>query len=557
MILSILKKNIILISVIAIYFSLTFIINPLGEFTVGDDFYFKMQIDAFNKGLFTKNALIDPTFVGQGFLAYGWSQLFGSSFSSLKILSIIITVLFIIEISKLFDVLEFSYLKKILGLVIIVFNPYTLFYSYSFNTEIYYLFFTFAGIRFIFQLNEEYSNQNLFFSLLLTILSFSVRQYGIILFAPILYILHLNKKINKLNIFYITLALVSCILILLYPKYQNLEHLESISPISILKFDTLVDRVLRSYKFIPYLGVFILIPSLYLYKSLNRKFKFMVIILTVVAGSYFFSINVYSLESILYIEGIGAKYFTELKFTLVNNQIAKYIISILVTFPFIALIFNLIQNFKNYSKDKNIKLLLIFIVLSFFISSVSSKIFDRYFITFFLITSITSLFIAKVEKINFSIYGVCVSYIIISFLYNYENINNLKIKWDLAHEMTSQNITDESNLFVSINYTRYTTYTRRNDYEGLAKTADLDNFNCFVQNYTKGEENLLGKFLRKANDLVDTQLGIKNPIMKEFGFQQELKGDFSKKSKLYKEIEYPNPFYNIIGKSIGVRGFCN
>jgi len=96
------------------YILLTFLINPFGEFPIGDDFYFKMQIDAFRNGEFTKSALIDPTFIGQGFIAYIWSLLFGSSFNSLKFLSILITILCIISLEKFFQTRINRCFKKVL-----------------------------------------------------------------------------------------------------------------------------------------------------------------------------------------------------------------------------------------------------------------------------------------------------------------------------------------------------------------------------------------------------------------------------------------------------------
>lgn len=557
MILSFLKNYKILIATVLLYLAVTLIINPLGEFSVSDDFYFKMQIDAFNKGLFTKNALIDPTFIGQGFIAFAWSLIFGTSFTSLKILSIIITILLINQIYKIFNILELNRYQTIVGLIVTIFNPYMIFYSYSFNTEIYYLLFFFTTIRFLLELNENYSTKNYLLTIIFTILAFSVRQYGIILFVPLILILFKQKKLNLFSSSILCLALAAVFLILLYPKYQNLNHLESVSPVSIIKYNTIFDRIGRIYLLIPYLGLFFLLPSLGTFKNLKLKFKVLIFISSLLLGYYFFSLNIFTLESVLYIEGIGAKYFTELKFTFANNQIFKIVISILLSFAFSTFMVLLIQNYKKIIFDKNLKIIAILVILSFLISSVSTKVFDRYYISFFMLLSLISIYVSDVKYFSKFFIGTLISFVAIGAIYNYENITNLKIKWQLANEMVSQKFSEEANLFVSINYTRYTTYARREDYQGLEKTADIDNFTCFVQNFTRGEENLLGKYLINANNLLENKFSIKNPLMKDFGFQQELKGNFNKNSVLYKEVTYPNIFYNLIGKTIGIRAFCN
>ena len=81
--------------VLFIYLVAYLFVFPFGEFVVNDDWIFVRQIEAFLQGAFKINALVDPTFIAQGVSGFLWSKVFGLSFFSLRMLTLVFTSFFL------------------------------------------------------------------------------------------------------------------------------------------------------------------------------------------------------------------------------------------------------------------------------------------------------------------------------------------------------------------------------------------------------------------------------------------------------------------------------
>jgi len=554
--LSIVKKISIQNCFIFLYIILTILIYPFGEFTLGDDFYFKLQVDSFINNEFKKSALIDPVFIGQGILGYLWSLIFGSSFNSLKVLSILSTAIYIIFLNKIFKLLNFNSSQIILGNTICIFNPFVWLFSYTFNTESFFIMFSVISLFFILKFQKTLNSSDYNYSIIFSILAFSVRQYGIIFFAIIFYILATNKKINYYSSIKLFIGIFLCILLLFYPKYQNLNHIESISPLSILNISNLSERLVYSYEFIPYIGLFFLVLLPLTLKKISRKLLIIILISSIFLSFLIFNLNIFSLGNVLYLEGIGAKSFTELEISSTNNTVVKYFASLLLVFSFLTTVVYLIELKSKQVFNKQETMLIIGMLLSFTISSLSTKVFDRYYILFFILVTIFTINSLKITKLYIVNIFLIIFFILINFFYIQESYNNLRTKWLLAEVLVNKKITTEKNIFVSINYSKYHTY-KENNLNGLNNRYNLSDFKCYVQNYSKGDLNNIGMIIEKSESYILEKLKIENPKIEEFGYTKSLKGKRAKNSILIDEKPLFNPFYNIIGIEMGIRSFCN
>src|SRR3989338_10201145 len=142
------KINLKLILILSLYIILVLIINPNGNFPINDDWIFYRQVEAFLSGQFRINSLIDPSFISQGVVALFWSKIFGLSFYSLRLLSILFTLVFA---SFTYRCLKLLNLRKPLAevaVLILLFNPIILNSSMTFMTEAYFLTFVSTSIFF-------------------------------------------------------------------------------------------------------------------------------------------------------------------------------------------------------------------------------------------------------------------------------------------------------------------------------------------------------------------------------------------------------------------------
>ena len=183
--------------VIAVYIITILLINPWGNFPVNDDFYYLNQIKAFRLGILKKSALISPTFILQGYLGLIWSYIFGLSYVSLRVLTIIVSILCLIFLDKALLQLNVNKEIRALTLLLICFNPYFFASSLTFMTENYFLLLVLLSFYFFLKFISSDKNKYLLCSSIAGGLSIMVRQYGAVLpVAYLVFYLTTNKKID-------------------------------------------------------------------------------------------------------------------------------------------------------------------------------------------------------------------------------------------------------------------------------------------------------------------------------------------------------------------------
>lgn len=174
-----------------------FIVNPIGEFPLNDDWAYTIDVAFYIKNGFFK--FVDwssMTLVSQLYIAIIASKFFGLSFTLLRILTLINGLIGVLISYKI--ILNISSNTKIALLCssLIAANPIYFCLSNTFMTDVY--FFTFSAATILFF--ERYINTKkkyyLIFAILFSIISTMSRQIGLILpFAFLITNILLDKKI--------------------------------------------------------------------------------------------------------------------------------------------------------------------------------------------------------------------------------------------------------------------------------------------------------------------------------------------------------------------------
>src|SRR3989344_7783045 len=174
----------------------------LGNYPVNDDWIFVRQIEAFNQGIFSLNAELDPPFISQGFLGLLWGKVFGISFINLQILTFLITLL--ATLVFIYMLKEMNVKKSIIVLcaILFFFNPIIFISAFTFMTENYYLlFFTGSVYFYIKYLQNKNKSFYMVVGSILVLISILIRQVGILIGLSLIIILlfdfYRNKKLNK------------------------------------------------------------------------------------------------------------------------------------------------------------------------------------------------------------------------------------------------------------------------------------------------------------------------------------------------------------------------
>ncbi len=188
-------------TVFILYILSVLIISPWGNYAIGDDLYYLFQIKSFQNGDFTKNSYIDTSIILQIFIGYGWSFLFGANFLSLRILTILFTLIFIFVLVKILKFLKFSNNLIIVTSLLLIFNPKIMFASLSFNSEIYFLTFLFSSFYFLLKFNEATKLKYLLYFSIIAGFSVWIRQLGFLMLFPALFVFYLNyKNLSKISL---------------------------------------------------------------------------------------------------------------------------------------------------------------------------------------------------------------------------------------------------------------------------------------------------------------------------------------------------------------------
>lgn len=553
-----LHKHLSLIIILTIYLISIVLMNPIGEYAVNDDWDFITHVRNFMQGDFVKNSLIDSSFVLQGLIGAGWCTIFGLNFISLKILTILTSMLTIIVAYKLLGLFCDSRIKPII-LLLITFNPFFYMSSTTFMTENYFLLFTLLSVYFYVLHNKTKNNKYFFFALLLGASSILIRQFGILLMVGLI----LHQIVITRNIKKITLSILFLVVFAVtnfsWPQYNSDNELPIdiiTGPVTNLKA-TYNNALTNNIYILPYIGFITLPLGLNLYLQATKKTKLFIMLATILMFNVFYKVNLFRLGNVLYPEGLFLKTNPITHMNLFNNNIFKVALLFTILISACTIILRLLQKTPEIIKNKNEILTLFAILLIMFIFPITAfSSFDRYYIYGFIFLLL--LLSGLPSKYNsLAIIMVTILYCTYNYILTNDAMTLLKKQWHQA-SMLRQVRQINNTIFLNGTYTKFNSifYKPNNANITQAMPRGID-YQCYIQPiYEATQPNLLYKALARINDSRTVNNFFINPKIYEWRYSPGYREPTKDATKILFKEKIRSLADNIIGIDVFVITYC-
>lgn len=206
-----------------IYLILIILTQPIGEFLVTDEWMFiKVVKGLLDTGKIKFVDIMPMSFVAQAYMGIAFCKIFGFSFSSLKILSILISFIGAFSLYLILRELECSEKYSILGMLLLIFNPIYMLHGLSFRTDIPFITFMLLGIYYFIKAGKTNSLWKMLLGSIFLSISTLIRQFGILAMFPVIIFGRLFKK-KALYIRVLILILPFFVLGVFYWWYFNVH----------------------------------------------------------------------------------------------------------------------------------------------------------------------------------------------------------------------------------------------------------------------------------------------------------------------------------------------
>lgn len=212
------------------------LVDPRGEFPLNDDWAYTLAAKYFAEtshlALSTHGAM---SLVWQVIYSGGLLKILGFSFTSLRILTLVIAMLNNQIFFSIFNKLSKNSTLSLIAVLAVFFNPIYFNMAFTFMTEVHFLFWFGLSIWCI--LNEKFWLASLFAAL-----SFLIRQHGILIpVAQILALLYLKFKEGRLTYIkeFLQILLLPLVAFFIYQYWSN--HIHGVAPSYLRKFELLKD----------------------------------------------------------------------------------------------------------------------------------------------------------------------------------------------------------------------------------------------------------------------------------------------------------------------------
>ncbi len=525
-----------------------------GNYPVNDDWVFVRQIEAFQNGILTLSAELDPSFVSQGFLGYIWSNFFGTSFISLQVLTSLITLFALFGFIKILQLLKIE--KRIIAIcaLVFIFNPIIFTSAFSFMTDNYFLFFFIWSIYFYLKFLVKNENPiNLLFGSIFVVLSTLTRQVGILVAVAFVFveIIHLvrDKKLQKhfINMAVpFLLTLLSLYITLAWPRFGANR--------AFIMHEQYKDRLFQVLLSLHYFPVFIF-PFLIGLKANIRKKVLIPVVLVI--GYFLYKYDFFPVGNVLFLEKLYTKSDFRSSFSVIDNIYFKLffasILSVALTKMLVMLFTS--QRAKKRVFEQSDAFLFLTMFLNFVVLFISSDYYDRY-----LIPAVIAFFILIVKKFSKNIYitsNVKIAVVLLVFIsvaLQLEASSIGKLKWKQVMAL-SQETGLATQIYHSGTYINYIVTHRENDFTGLIDRHASFTSKCFVREYILEDKSVARDALENLQEKFDgTFLENRRPYgaLKKDGISR---ANNNLDNFIYNE-EYRSLIFNPVGKRAFVASWC-
>jgi hypothetical protein len=569
--------------VVALFTLFYLVVGPTGEFPINDDWLFVRQLEAFSKGIYKINVLIEPSFIAQGLLGLAWGKVFGVSFYSMRILTFFVSVFFFYGVWSLLKSLNVAKNLRFVALLLLAFNPVIFSSSLTFMTEIYFLTFIVWGfffyLRFLKTMEEsEVSLSDLMLGTLFCGLAFLVRQIALVIFISFVAALVVNflkayfqktqvsnTKFSNTRLKPFLTALFYSVLIFsvvasvwfIWPR-----HIDPVNPPGVFAHIIEMKALLNRIKSLPFI-----FPSLALYLSptlLGFKFKknksitLVVLLVGLLIFSWVYKHDVLPIGSVHYLEGLHAKSGFRTNLSVFDNIPFKVFVASIVAVSIPLLFYYLGIALKSSAKNVSSvqKIFLALNLVGFFLILILAKDFyDRY--TLPLLITVLVLIVSTVKASHIQLKSLTKITLILlmlqSVFLSYEYMKVQRLKWNQA--IALQEVTGlKTNIFLDGVYSRYFGAKGKNDYTGLIETGGGKEYKCYVQQYTIDGDGMVFNIVDSTNQILGRFFDNPRVYERKKLNVRRIKNHLD---ELIFDTEYFSPVYSIIGKRAFVGSWCN
>lgn len=569
---SILNKYRELLSVLVIFIISVLLVNPFGNYAVNDDWDFYTHVRNFTQGNFIKNAFIDSAFVLQGLVGMVWSLLFGLSFNSLRILTILVTGLFIVGLYKVLNLLKINKLISTLSILSIVLYPFVFMSSMTFMTEIYFLTFMVWGIYYMLLYFENSNSKNFYLAIIIASASILIRQLGflvvpVILLGFLLHDLKNKKKLSKSSIKYIfglLIFIVFTLVLFFWPQYYDKGSKSLFFIVNASRSIRFIPKLFMMFVYsLPYFGLIFLPFSFYSFSKLNKWLKIVAILVPIILFQTFYKVDIFKFGNVLYPEGlmIRSNYIKAL--SLFDNLTFKVILNFMCLFSFVNFLLLLVKERSLFKETKVQTLSILWASLTLPVL-IYDGFYDRYLINGLVVSLIiSSIFISNIStnKVKKSViyftYFLMIFYILYSFSLVQSFFVTTKIQWKHA-EKVQQERDPGNKLFLNSTYTKFNyVFPKKNDANLTEIKVSGITYECYVQRQVKNNKsNPVYSFLNRIETSRSVNIYFINPkpSQSEYlsGFRFPTK-DMSKVLYLEEYISIPD---FLVGNKTEIISYC-
>lgn len=178
-----------------IYLVLIIIIQPVGEFLVTDEWMFVKVVKCMlDTGRIRFIDIMPMSFLAQAYMGLVFCKIFGFSFSSLKVLSILVSLCGAVSFYLILRKSGCGRRYSLIGMLFLIFNPIYLLHGLCFRTDVFFITFMLLGIYCIVEMNEKDSLFWCFLAGLFFSICVLIRQFGLLVLLPVFTLILIKRR---------------------------------------------------------------------------------------------------------------------------------------------------------------------------------------------------------------------------------------------------------------------------------------------------------------------------------------------------------------------------
>lgn len=429
-------------------------VNPRGNFSINDDWFYAREVNNFNFVNYEVDSLVTPSLIGQVWYAKVITKTFGFSLEILRFTTIILSILLIIAFYLLLTELKVKRELSFFLSLLLFFNPLFFYLSVSFMTDIPALaFVVFALLFFAKYINRQKWGYFILASLYL-IYAIIIRQSYLFLLPLSFIFIYDKNKISKKSLVYYFFSLL-----LLFGLYYflKLKHWWPSHDIDLHRFENIKVHFIhikeQIFSIWQYLGFFFLPISLaYLFQKEMRykllKFSLIISSLAFISWRCFMQNKLFPyFGNIISIYGLGPRdpngvlSGSPIQIISLNERIILTLLVALSAGIILAIVIDVVCGYLSQKVDE--RKMILFVLLSA-ISQVAVVFaflsFDRYYLPIFLFLLIVvgiSLNKLKISFINI-IFLLIIGFFVLTL--TRLSLNEYRLKWQVANGLKNSGI---------------------------------------------------------------------------------------------------------------------